>query len=179
MSEQPWQVGPLEAEDCDELGAVHIEIWRTAYADQMPADYLAGLDPIVWADNWRKRAQDPEVARRTLVARDEDGQVVGFVSAGPTRDEYPLTEWELYAINLLPRVQGTGLADLLIDRAVGDRPASLWVLEDNARARAFYERHGFVPEGAHARHDATGAAEIRMVRWPGGTPHEAADLAGP
>lgn len=177
MSEQHWQITTLESEDCDELGAVHIEIWRAAYADHMPADYLARLDPAVWADNWRKRAAEPEIARRTLVARDADGHVVGFVSAGPTRDEYPLTEWELYAINLLPRVQGTGLADLLITRAVGVRPATLWVLEENVRAREFYGRHGFVPEGAHARHDATGAPEIRMVRWPYSAPHEATDLA--
>lgn len=179
MSEHGWQIRPLEAEDCDELGVVHVEVWRTAYAAHMPADYLAGLDPKAWADNWRQRAADPEIARLTLVAHDEQGRVVGFASAGPTRDEYALTEWELYAVNLLPRVQGTGLADELIERAVGTRPATLWVLEGNARAQAFYRRHGFVAEGAHARHDGTGAPEIRMVRWPDGTAHAAPDLVRP
>jgi ribosomal protein S18 acetylase RimI-like enzyme len=179
MSEHTWHVRQLATEDCDELGAVHVEIWRTAYVDQMPAEYLARLDPRVWADNWRRRAAEPEVAARTLVALDEEGRIVGFISAGPTRDEYALTEWEVYAINLLPRAQGTGLADELIGRAVGKRPASLWVLEDNGRAQAFYRRHGFVPEGAHARHDSTGAPEIRMVRWPDGTRHDATDLVEP
>lgn len=178
MSEHAWQVRPLAPEDCDELASVHVEVWRTAYADQMPAEYLARLDPRTWADNWRKRAADPQVAARTLVALDEQGRIVGFISAGPTRDEYALTEWELYAINLLPRAQGTGLADELIGRAVGSRPASLWVLEGNARAQAFYRRHGFVPEGAHSRHDGTGAPEIRMVRWPDGARRDPTDLAG-
>jgi ribosomal protein S18 acetylase RimI-like enzyme len=179
MSEQGWQIAPLAADDCDELGAVHVEVWRTAYAGHMPADYLAGLDSEVWAQNWRRRAADPAIAARTLVARDAEGHVVGFISTGPTRDEYALTEWELYAINLLPRAQGTGLADELIERAVGTRPATLWVLEENARAQAFYRRHGFVPEGAHARHDSTGAPEIRMMRWPDAAQHEVTDLARP
>jgi ribosomal protein S18 acetylase RimI-like enzyme len=168
-----WQIATLVLEDCDELGATHIEIWRHAYADHMPTEYLAGLDPALWAGNWRKRAAVPEVAARTLVARDAEGHIVGFASAGPTRDEYPVTEWEIYAINLLPRVQGTGLADELMDRVVGPRPATLWVLEGNRRAQAFYRRHGFVPEGAHAIYDSTGTPEIRMVRWPDAAPHEA------
>jgi ribosomal protein S18 acetylase RimI-like enzyme len=166
MSGSSWQIATLTLEDCDELGAVHVEIWRRAYADHMPADYLASLDAALWAGNWHKRAADPEVAARTLVARDPERRLVGFASAGPTRDEYPVTEWELYAINLLPRVQGTGLADELMDRILGPRPATLWVLEGNGRALAFYRRHGFVPEGAHAFYGSTGTPEIRMVRWP-------------
>jgi ribosomal protein S18 acetylase RimI-like enzyme len=182
MSGPSWQIAALAPEDCDELGAVHIEIWRHAYADHMPAEYLARLDAALWAGNWRKRAADPELATRTLVARDAEGHIVGFASAGPTRDEYPVTEWELYAINLLPRVQGTGLADELIKRVLGPRPATLWVLEGNERAQAFYRRHGFVPEGAHAVYDSTGTPEIRMVRWPDAAQHQASptetDLAG-
>ncbi len=91
MSERNWQIAPLTDEDCDELGAVHVEIWRTAYAEHMPTEFLAGLDEQAWARNWHKRAADPELAGRTLVARDGDGNIVGFVSAGPTRDEYAVT----------------------------------------------------------------------------------------
>ena len=57
----------------------------------------------------------------------------------------------------------------LADAALGDDPASLWVLEDNPRARAFYRRHGFDPDGAVKTHTVDGAAirEVRLVR--GGT----------
>ena len=40
------------------------------------------------------------------------------------------------------------MAQRLYDEAVGGRDAYLWVLRDNARARAFYARNGFVPDGA-------------------------------
>jgi RimJ/RimL family protein N-acetyltransferase len=38
------------------------------------------------------------------------------------------------------------------------------VLEDNVRARGFYARNGFVPDGAREFYDDLGTWEIRMVR---------------
>jgi 2-(1,2-epoxy-1,2-dihydrophenyl)acetyl-CoA isomerase len=38
------------------------------------------------------------------------------------------------------------------------------VFEQNPRARAFYARHGFVPDGARATDDWTGLPEVRLVR---------------
>jgi hypothetical protein len=40
----------------------------------------------------------------------------------------------------------------------------VWVLEANARARAFYRRHGFEADGAREHFAALDAWEIRMVR---------------
>jgi GNAT superfamily N-acetyltransferase len=61
-------------------------------------------------------------------------------------------EW-LEAMYVLPAAWGRGLADELhaaaVDqlRAHGAMRARLWVLELNARARRFYERHGWRPDG--------------------------------
>jgi hypothetical protein len=43
---------------------------------------------------------------------------------------------------------------------------TLWVLERNARGRAFYERCGFVADGARQELRGLGEFEIRMVRAP-------------
>jgi len=98
-----------------------------------------------------------------VVSTGPDGEIVGFASAGPTRDEDAPTEWELYAINVLAAQQGTGVADQLIDAVVGHRPTTLWVVGNNARAHAFYRRHGFSVEGGTKVHESTGAPEIRMI----------------
>jgi ribosomal protein S18 acetylase RimI-like enzyme len=165
MSEQAWQLRPLALEDCDELGRVHVAVWRDAYAGLMPADYLAGLSAERSAASWRKRALGPVGApERTLVVVGPDGRLAGFGSAGPSRDDDAPTAWELYAVNLAPHARGTGVADRLLDALVGDRDATLWVVEGNTRARAFYARHGFVDEGGRSAHDPTGAVEVRMVR---------------
>ena len=44
----------------------------------------------------------------------------------------------------------------------GYRSITLWVLQDNARGRWFYERAGFAPDGArHELPDLGGVTEIR------------------
>jgi ribosomal protein S18 acetylase RimI-like enzyme len=102
-----------------------------------------------------------------VVATGLDGAIVGFASAGPSRDEDAPTEWELYAVNVLAAHHGTGVADRLVTAVVAKRPATLWVVADNGRARAFYRRYGFGVEGATKIHEGTGAPEIRMIRRSG------------
>lgn len=67
-------------------------------------------------------------------------------------------------LNVLAAHHGTGLADLLLAELVGERAAYLWVLDGNARAQAFYRRHGFAVDGATKPHPPTGTTELRMVR---------------
>jgi ribosomal protein S18 acetylase RimI-like enzyme len=52
----------------------------------------------------------------------------------------------------------------LLDVAIGREAASLWVLEGNERAMAFYRRNGFTADGARADEEFFGVSEIRMVR---------------
>jgi len=99
-----------------------------------------------------------------VVATQPDGEIVGFASAGPTRDEDAPIAWELYAINVLAAHHGTGISDQLINAAIAERPATLWVVTDNARAIAFYRRHGFGLEGTTRLHEGTGVPETRWVR---------------
>jgi hypothetical protein len=65
---------------------------------------------------------------------------------------------------LQPRVEGSSTSyrggRLVL---VQDSPAELWVAEANPRARRFYEKHGFISDGARFI-DELEIAEIRMVR---------------
>jgi GNAT superfamily N-acetyltransferase len=158
----PWTIARPTLEDADEMGRVHVQVWQEAYAGLMPDAYLDALDPTVGAARWRDRLGQPSAVEWWL-ARDEDG-IVGMTSAGPPRDDEPPAPLELYAINLLRRAHGRGLADELLAQAIGDRPAYLWVLEGNDRAIAFYRRHRFFDDGGRKAEPATGLAEIRMAR---------------
>jgi len=167
MKDSRYAVRLARVVDADEVGRVHVQVWREAYAGHMPADYLEGLDPMKSAARWKLRFEMDEPDGNVVVATGLDGEIVGFAAAGPTRDEDAPTDWELYAINVLADHHGTGVADQLIIAAVAERPATLWVVNDNARAEAFYRRHGFNVEGATKLHDGTGASEMRMVRRSG------------
>ena len=162
--ERRYAVRPLRAEDADSTGRAHVQVWREAYVHDFPEEYLAALDPHASARRYRLRAEVDDPEALCFVAVDEHGEIVGMAAAGATRDEDAPTAWELYSINALRRVHGSGVADDLLAAVVGQREASLWVLTTNARARAFYRRHGFSTDGARKPHPPTGAEEIRMVR---------------
>jgi ribosomal protein S18 acetylase RimI-like enzyme len=159
----PWTIAPITLADADEAGRMHVQVWREAYAGLMPADHLAALDPVEAARRRRERILRPVEGTSFLLARDELG-IVGEVATGPPRDDEPPVDFELYAINVLRRAHGTGLADDLMAHAIGDRPVYLWVLEGNDRAMAFYRRHGFRDEGGRKPEPDTGVVEIRMAR---------------
>jgi ribosomal protein S18 acetylase RimI-like enzyme len=110
--------------------------------------------------------------------------IVGYASFGPERDvldmpwPHPLTSSgsdgevaELYALYVHPAWWSTGTGRALMDQvlakvcATGYSCITLWVLEDNARARRFYQRAGFTPDGArHLLDDLGGVTEIRYRR---------------
>jgi ribosomal protein S18 acetylase RimI-like enzyme len=157
-------VRDMRLSDAAEVGVVHVEVWRQAYALLMPAEILAALDPQAAVDRWRTAlTQAPDEIRR-LVGVAPCGDVVAMAMSGPSRDEGAPTPWELWAINILEAHHGSGLADLLMERLVGDGPAMLWVVRGNQRAMAFYQRHGFRADGEVKWDERTGTTEERMVR---------------
>lgn len=118
----------------------------------------------------RLRVEVEDEGSRVVVAVDGRGEIVGLAAAGTARDPDAPTGWELYSIQTVTWLRGSGVADELLHSALGDGAASVWVLRANARARSFYRRHGFSPDGMSRPYDGDGAPEVRMVRGadPGG-----------
>jgi len=87
------------------------------------------------------RAQWDEKPGTVLVA-ERDGRIVGVVVAHAC--------W-LTNLYVIPEWWGSGVAGELHDAAVASMPdcaeLKLWVLEDNSRARRFYERRGWRRNG--------------------------------
>ena len=159
-----YVVRGMRPQDAEDIARVHARVWRQTYADLVPADFLAAMDSEASTDRWRALlAQSPGETRR-LVGLSAGQEIVAIATSGPSRDDDPQTELELRAINVLAAHHGTGLADLLMDSLIGMQEASLWVLRDNARARAFSSRYGFRPDGATKVHVPTSTVELRLVR---------------
>lgn len=91
-------------------------------------------------ERWRTAAGRELVEGEAVFVEGE----AGFVAVRPP--------W-LDALYVRPAAWGTGVAVRLHDRAVealreaGVERARLWVLEENHRARRFYERRGWRPDG--------------------------------
>ncbi|GAB3585932.1 GNAT family N-acetyltransferase [Calidifontibacter terrae] len=165
MSLERYEIRRPRPEDAPSLGRAHVRIWQEAYAGLMDADYLADLDPKQREARWDTIIATMPAGRRTLIAIErESGEAVGFITVDVARDEDPATPLELWAINLLAAHHGTGLAQALVDQALGDDDAYLWVVEGNERAQSFYRRNGFALDGGTKRDEELEVDELRMTR---------------
>jgi ribosomal protein S18 acetylase RimI-like enzyme len=107
-----------------------------------------------------------------LVCRSE-GQTVGFVSFGKTRegDTDQARVGELYSIHVLPAFWRRGCGRRLWERArkelkrVGFNEATLWVLEANVHAREFYQRQGFHLDPNASKEAHVGGVNLPEVRY--------------
>jgi GNAT superfamily N-acetyltransferase len=160
------EVRPATGSDADGIARAQERAWQSAYRHVFPVEEL-DRGGFIRPALWRERLEHPPPGWTTFVAADADGgSVLGFASVGPSRDERGLGE--LYAIYVHPDWWGTGAGVALIARGEAElraiyREATLWVLEDNPRARSFYETAGWAPDGATKAHERWGvrAAEVR------------------
>lgn len=160
-----YRVRPVELADGPALGAAHVQAWQEAYRGIMDDTILRALDPVDRGARWMRAISSMPPTQRTFVADHvETGALVGFATVDDSRDPEPVTPRELWAINVLQDHHGTGVAQALLDAALGDEDASLWVVDRNARAIAFYRRNGFEPDGGTKRDEHLGVDEIRMSR---------------
>jgi GNAT superfamily N-acetyltransferase len=151
-------------EDAPGIARAQERAWQSAYRNVFPVDEL-DRGGFIRAALWRERLEHPPPGWTTFVA-DEDGEIIGFVSVGPSRDQRGLGE--LYAIYVHPDWWGTGTGRSLIERGETElrfryREATLWVLEANPRARSFYETAGWAADGANKSDERWGvrAPEVR------------------
>lgn len=155
-------VRPARESDAAGIAAVHVQAWREAYAHLMPAEFLAALDQGRREAGWRTIIAD-EVTN-VLVALDGE-QVIGWASAGSRRDGSAPTdrELELEGIYVLASAYGSGAGQQLLDAAVGNDAAFLWMAENNPRAEAFYRRNRFERDGGK-KTESFGGASVSVVR---------------
>ena len=151
------------APDASAIGAVHAQSWREAYAGILSDRWIARVSDRERARRWRMILASPQPEGPWVAT--VDGAIVGFVASGPARDDDAPRPLELWSLYLLESHRGLGIGRALVETAIGDRPAYLNVLRDNARTIGFYRRMGFEPDG----HTGTlsyweNVAEIRMVR---------------
>ena len=189
MTQSSVVVRPVRADDAEAVAAAHVRAWQVGYREIMPASYLDAIDLDERVERWRGWLADQAFRRTRVVVAEVDGTVVGFAIHGAERDVTEAdnepeprpatgTTGELYALNVHPDHWGAGAGGALLEHVTvaladaGHADAVLWVLRDNARARRFYARHGWAPDGAEKTDTQDGVVldELRYRRalLPGG-----------
>jgi ribosomal protein S18 acetylase RimI-like enzyme len=149
-----------EYRDAESIAKIHVRSWQKAYKGIVPDSYLDSLSIESRKQKWQKILSEspertfvienrPEIKSRGKNEAASCAEVAGWASVDRSRDDDRTDSAELYAIYIDPDMWGKGFGKLLImeaeARAVsnGFRDIFLWVLEDNMRARGFYENCGY------------------------------------
>lgn len=137
------EIRPLRETDSRlAVSRIYEESWRAAYRGMVPQAYLDGIPAGHWTEALDR-------ADRTALVMLDGGKPAGTAAVSPSRwPEHP-EFGEIVSLYLLPEYIGRGYGRPLLEAAVrelegrGFRDILLWVLEENRRARRFYEKHGF------------------------------------
>lgn len=174
------QIRRATVADAPAVAQVHLDSWVATYTGVLPQATFDSLPLVSRVRTWTQAAQamdEPQRRTQLLLAEDEDGAVLGFVSLGPFRDtggeggagdagrtpKLLQEVGELYAIYLAPtaRRRGTGRA-LFAACAAALRDAGfaemrLWAIDANPEAIAFYTAMGCTPcdHASFTTHGAT------------------------
>ena len=152
--------------DAEVVGRIHAASWRGAYQQLGPA-FLASIVDQERIDLWTR-----------VIGEDEEPVYVapadaptGFIYFGPSRDDDAGEHvGEVMTFYAHPEAWGTGVGRALMEVAIaelcamGFTEAMLWVLEDNPRARRFYEMAGWRVDGG-TKHQSWRGAEFDEVRY--------------
>jgi L-amino acid N-acyltransferase YncA len=153
------RIGIRMARPADAPGIAHVYVdsWRETYAGILPDAGLLKMSKSEHAAGWTRTIKAANLRNPVLVAADEDSNVYGFASAGPSRDRSLPYEGEVYTLYVAPGWTGQGIGTALLSRVfhlfskANCRGIVIWALGNNP-SRFFYESLGgrIVAERDHA-----------------------------
>lgn len=153
----------------DTIGYIHATAWHQAYEGIVPDAFLNLFTPANRAASFRKNAPIWDAEAYLFMAEE---QAAGLAFLTKDHEETAAeNSGEISAIYFLSDYWGTEYThkamDFCIERLkeLGYKSISIWVLEDNIRARRFYEKYGFGLSGATKEiHLGNSLSEVQYKR---------------
>ena len=138
-------IRPARPEDAAAIAEVHVAAWRSAYANLLPAAFLARMSTVRHA----AQAHAAILAGHGVLVAEQGRDVVGFCTMGRPRTP-GVADGEIETLYVLDDHRDQGHGRALLQAAATSLAAQgcgslfLWVLADNP-SRFFYERLGGKP----------------------------------
>lgn len=148
-----------EVSDALVMSRIYAESWKVAFRGNVPDGFLDGLSEDHWVTFFEKALTEGSLSAKLIFDKE---RAVGAVAYGAARTTLPAggtllgkggdysAFGEVASLYLLPEYYDKGygreLLESVRDELLGTyEGVYLWVLRENMRARAFYEKLGFVP----------------------------------
>ena len=155
---------PATPHDARAIAIVHCHSIRETFSGLLD-DYVAARPLDHCEQVWERRLANNNECTTLALLRGE--QIVGFASVAPSPDDDVRgIAGELDRIYIHPSAWGNGHGTTLIQwcektlKVQGFNTIKLWVFEVNQRARRFYQKHGYEPDGC-SKQDFNG----RLLRY--------------
>ncbi len=136
--------------DAERFAEIHARSWSFAYGNCVPEIVLAEHNAR-WPVIWSKMLTNNRNSHYAITA---NNATIGFLTLGTARDsDLDDTVCELVGLYLDPMYIGKGFGRQAMNwvkrEAIARNYKSLclWVLDKNSRAKSFYVKCGFVPDG--------------------------------
>lgn len=152
-----------EEDSLYEISHIYESSWKYAYKGIIPQSYLDSIPEGRWATGITRKGM------HNLVMTD-DGRLIGTAAFCRSRWKKYSDYGEIVSIYFLPEYIGKGYGTPLLKKCIeeleklGYTKVLLWVLEDNLRARRFYEKNGFIFSGEYMN-DNIGGKDIKEVLY--------------
>jgi len=148
-----FTIRKVSVEDAYEYALCHTACWLDAYAGLVPDEYLKNMhnEQVRRAEKNREVFKEP--GDNEYYCAEYEGKMVGRLVFGKCRDEDKTAAGEIHAIYLIAEHWGKGYGRQMLEFALsrlkqnGYREIVIWMFAGNDRAKAFYEKHGFKPDG--------------------------------
>lgn len=154
--------------DASALAEILVSSWKSAYSGLIPSDDLAKNTDISYrTEMFKKMLADP---RGDFYIALDDAVPCGHIMFSKSSDADLSDCAEIVAVYALQEYWGKGVGKVMMQTALeaikeqGFKNTSLWVLKANLRARRFYEKFGFAPDGTEkATSFSNGITKVRYV----------------
>ena len=152
-----------QAEDANAYTNCTITCWQAAYREIVSNEYLDNMptNKPLW-EKTLARLETPGFCEYYCVMR--NNEMIGQLIVDTEHSE-------IWAIYLIEAFWGMGYGKEMLDFAIntlenaGHKQVTLWVFEENQRARRFYEKHGFTFNGAKKTVDKYGGVPLVEVQY--------------
>lgn len=159
-------------DDAAAIVRIQLAAWRALYADLIPADQLAALDPAELTERWAATISTPKDARMRVLVALERADVRGFAlvhpSYDPDGDQISDGEVGEFIVDAAHQRAGHGsrLLQAAMDTLAADKftRAVWWVGTTDDALRTFVTASGWEPDGAYRELGAETGATVKQVR---------------
>ncbi len=157
------EIGPADPAQATALRDLHVVTWEQAYRDHVSETWYRERLAAHAARDWAEIVRSEAARGGGVLTAGSEGRIVGLCQYGPTEDREhdPEQVGHIHRLYVHPTRQRTGIGRSLLTEAVdrlrrgGAHTATMWVLETDRGAQAFYERLGWKPDGAAKTHPPT------------------------